>query len=259
MAKRYGLDPGQRRLGRGLAGAEEAWKPCPPGRLGSDDRARNRAEPPVQRQLADRGVLGERLRRDLARGGEHGQRDRQVVARALLAQPGRREVDRDAPKRPLELRARDSGSDSLLGLLTGLVRQPDDREGRYAALEVGLDLDRPRVETDEGMGDGARKHCFEARAVTRMGDARFCADFVPAVLLEGDALDVPTGDGDCLEPNVEPCQLRMERQPGFGRPADAARLLRADGFHRSAVVGPVRALTSQTVTVRPRRTTMSSS
>ena len=58
-------------------------------------------------QLTDRRVLREPLCRHLARGGEHRERDREVEARALLAQAGGREIDRDPPvERPLERRRR---------------------------------------------------------------------------------------------------------------------------------------------------------
>ena len=116
------------------------------------------AQPPVERELADRRVPGERARRQLPRGGEHRQRDRQVEARSLLAQVGRCEVDRDPAQRPLELGGRDAAADALLRLLAGAVGEPDDRERRHAALEVGLDLDAARIEADEGVGDGSREH-----------------------------------------------------------------------------------------------------
>ena len=238
MTQRHRFDPRQRRLGGGLAGTEQPREPAAPRRLGRDDRAGDRTEPPVQRQLTDGCVLGQRVGRNLVRGGEHGQRDREVVARALLPQPGRREVDGDPAERPLELRARDAGPDPLLRFLTCLVREPDDGEGRHASLEVGLDLDRARVETDEGMGDGARKHSFEAREERRTGGARLCTDFVSSALVEGDALDAPTGDGDGLEPDIEAGQVRAERQPRLGGLPDATGLLRPYRFDRRAVLGP---------------------
>ena len=67
--------------------------------------------------------------------------------------------------------------DPFLRLLARLVREPDDGERRHAPLEVGLDLDRPRVEADERMGDGAREHASEAREESAHA---WRADSVPA-------------------------------------------------------------------------------
>jgi hypothetical protein len=105
-------------------------------------------------------VLGKALGRHLPRGREDGQRDRQVEAGPFLPQPGRSEVHRDAPKRPLELRARDSAPHAFLRLLARLVGQADDGESRDAALQVRFHLHGPGLEADEGMGEGARKHAL---------------------------------------------------------------------------------------------------
>ena len=127
----------------------------------------DRPQPPVERELADRGVARERLGRQLVGGGEHGERDRQVEARPLLAQRGRREVDGDAPlRRPLELGRGDPAADALLRLLAGAVGEADDRERRQPLLEVRLDLDPARVEADERVSDRACEH------VATLGAAR---------------------------------------------------------------------------------------
>ena len=47
---------------------------------------------------------------------------------------------------------------TLLGLLAGAVGEPDDRQPGQAALDVGLDLDPPRLEPDERVRDRARQH-----------------------------------------------------------------------------------------------------
>ncbi len=95
---------------------------------------------------------------DLPRRRQHRERDRDVEARALLAQVGRREVDGDSTERPFELGARDTAPDALLRLLARLVGKTDDRERRHAALQVCLDLDRPCVESDEGMRERLGEH-----------------------------------------------------------------------------------------------------
>ena len=118
----------------------------------------HRSHATVQRELADRGVLGEPLGRDLPRGGQDRQRDREVEARALLAQAGRRQVDGDPLQRPLELRRADAAPDPVLRLRARAVGEPDDREAGHAGVDVRLDLDAARLEADERVGDGAREH-----------------------------------------------------------------------------------------------------
>ena len=113
----------------------------------------------VERELADRRVLGEPLGRDLPCRREDGERDRQVEPRSLLAQRRGREIDRDpAVERPLERGGDDAAADAVLRLLAGAVGEPDDRESRDAQLEVRLDLDLPRLEPDESVGDRACEH-----------------------------------------------------------------------------------------------------
>jgi hypothetical protein len=136
------LDPGERGFPGRLGGTEKSAQPGAPRRLGRDERAGNGANPTVERELPDGGVLCEPLGRDLARRRQDSEGDGKVEARPLLPEPGGREVHGDAAKRPLELGARNSAPNALLRLLTGLVREPDDREAGNAALEVRLDLDR---------------------------------------------------------------------------------------------------------------------
>jgi hypothetical protein len=69
---------------------------------------------------------------------------------------------------------------------------------------VSLDLDRPRLEADESMGDCAREHVVDATAGERAYGAQTRADFV---LIERDAGDAPTAHGDSLEADVEAGEL----------------------------------------------------
>ena len=57
VVNRHGVDAGQRRLGRGLRGAEESAQAGAPRALGDGDRARDRAHAPVERELAHAAVL----------------------------------------------------------------------------------------------------------------------------------------------------------------------------------------------------------
>src|SRR5213078_2450334 len=107
----------------------------------------------------------ERIRWQLLRGRQNGQSNRQVEAGTLLPQRRRREVDGYAPHRELELGGPDAAANTFLRLLARTVGEADDREGRLGTLEACLDLDAPRVEADERMGDGAGEHATNARPV----------------------------------------------------------------------------------------------
>ena len=71
-------------------------------RLGHRQRAGDRPDRAVERQLAGERHVGERRRRELPGRGEDGGRDREVEARAGLAQVGRGEVGGDPLLRELE-------------------------------------------------------------------------------------------------------------------------------------------------------------
>ena len=113
---------------------------------------------PVERELADSRMLGQARGGHLQRGRQHREGDREVEPGAFLAQAGGREVDRDPLQRPLELRGADPAANAVLRLGAGAVGEPDDRKAGQAAVDVRLDLDPPRLETDEGVSDGAREH-----------------------------------------------------------------------------------------------------
>jgi hypothetical protein len=109
-------------------------------------------------------VLGKTLRRQLPRGREHRERDRQIESRALLPKRRRREVDGDAPvQRPLERGRDDAASHAVLRLLAGTVGEPDDGEPRHARLKVRLDLHASRLEADERVGDCPGEHSTHGR------------------------------------------------------------------------------------------------
>jgi len=88
---------------------------------------------------------------DLPRRREERERDRQVVARSLLPQAGRREIDRDAAAWKLELRRPDTAAHTLPRLRTGAVGEADDDERRRAVSDVRLDLHPTWLEADERM------------------------------------------------------------------------------------------------------------
>ena len=166
----------ERRLRCRVGGAEEPLEAPTPCAFGRREHASDRTDAPVERELADRGVPVEALWRDLPRSGEHGQRDRQVEARSLLAETGRREVDRDPVPRPLERRGGDARAHAVLRLLARAVGEADDREARQAALDVRLDLHPARVEADESVGDRAREH----RSTVDRQPERHCVETAPS-------------------------------------------------------------------------------
>jgi hypothetical protein len=158
MAKRHRLDAGKSRLGRGAGGTQDPGQAGPARRLRKSERASNRPQPPVKGELADGGVLGEPVAWDLTGGGEDREGDREVEARALLAEPRRREIHSDPAHRPIELGRDDSAADALLRLLARAIGEADDCERGHGTLEVRLDLDPTGVEPDERMRDRPRQH-----------------------------------------------------------------------------------------------------
>jgi len=152
-------DPGERGFGRRLRGTHHVRQPCSTRTLGDRERPRNGPDPPVERELADGRVLREPLGWKLSRGAQYRERDREVEAGTLLAERRRREIDRDAPVvGPLERGGQHPAPHAVLRLLARPVGKADDREAGNSRLEMRLDLDLPRLEPDECMGDRASQH-----------------------------------------------------------------------------------------------------
>src|SRR5262245_2830323 len=193
MSHRDGLDAGERGLRCGLCRADDALQAGEERTLGDGERSGDRPDPPVERELADRGVLRQPFRRELPCRGEHGERDREIESRSLLAQGCGREVDRDPPvERPLERGGYDAAADAMLRLLARAVSETDDREAGHTELEMRLDLDLARLESDERVGDRASEHPLEGRA----GGPAPSRDLEPRVLRllrDEDRLEVLTG------------------------------------------------------------------
>jgi hypothetical protein len=122
MADPDGLDPGERGFLRRVGRAQDATDSRACRSLGRRDRPGHRAHPAVEPELPDAGVRLEPLGRHLRRRREHGERDREIEARSLLAERGGREVDRDRAARPLEERRVDAAPHAVLRLLARPVR-----------------------------------------------------------------------------------------------------------------------------------------
>ena len=98
------------------------------GRDGGGQRARDRDQPPVQRQLAQGHAAGQFLPGHDVQRGQHGQRDWQVEMRPLLGQIGRRQVHGQPLVRQRDGQRAKGRTDAFLGLADGLVGQTHDGE-----------------------------------------------------------------------------------------------------------------------------------
>jgi hypothetical protein len=152
------IDPGKSGFGSAFGRTHELRETAASGALGRREHTTDRPERPVKGELADRRMPAERLGRHLPRSGEHGERDREVEARALLSQLRRRQVDGDPVSRPLQLGRRDPTANPVLRLLAGTICKPDDRERMQAVLEMRFYIDAARVEADQRVGDRPCEH-----------------------------------------------------------------------------------------------------
>ena len=234
-----GSIPASAASGADSGGQMRRVKPCPPRRLRRHERSGHRANATVQRELAEGGVLGEPLSRNLMRGRENRQCNGKIEARALLPQTRGSEVDRDAPERPFQLGARDSAPYALLRLLACLVRQADDGEAGHAALEVGLHLDRARFEPDKGMvvARASTSRSYAARALGWRADgAETVADGDKSHVKESSARQ-PGHRGHLLRARSGPGALaqRHARDPLSATPttSNAISSSRSDGLRAS--------------------------
>ena len=164
MANGDGLHSGERDLRRRLGRADDPLQPGSAGSFGDRECSGNRSHTAVERQLTDRGELGEALGWDLPCRGEDRQRDRKVEPGSLLAQCRRRKIDGDpSVQRPFERSGDHPAPHAMLRLLASPVGEPDDREPWDAQLEVRLDLHLSRLEPDESVGHRTCEHPAEGR------------------------------------------------------------------------------------------------
>ncbi len=152
----------ERRLRRVGRRQHQTDVPAPARALGDREHACDRAHAGIQAQFAD-GGHGRAAARQLAGGLQDRQCHRQVVDGTDLAQAGRSEVDRDAPRRELEAGVDDGRPHTLPALLHGRIRQADDRERRRAGHDVGLDDDPVPIQPDEREAVDTAEH-YESAA-----------------------------------------------------------------------------------------------
>ena len=129
----------ERRLGDVGRGHDHRARPGGAERVDEREDAGHRADRSVEPQLAEHADLVEHSVRELARGGDETEADRELESRAGLANPARREVDRDPLLRELEVRRQQCGADALARLADRGVRQPDDVIAGEARRDVDLD------------------------------------------------------------------------------------------------------------------------
>ncbi len=113
----------------------------------------------VQRQLAHEERPFQPVGPDLVGGRQHADGNGQVIRRAFLTQIGRGEVDGDAlVAGELQPAVLNGGVDPVAALADGRIRQPDEREVRLAADDIDFDLDRFRLQADDGAAENLGKH-----------------------------------------------------------------------------------------------------
>ena len=112
----------------------------------------------VQGELSGEQVPLERPPRRGCPPREHAQGDGQVERGAVLADVGRREVDRDLLHRQLEVAVLDRREDPDLALLHGAVGEPDDGEEGHAHGHVDLHVHHHRVHAHQRARLDRRQH-----------------------------------------------------------------------------------------------------
>ncbi len=120
--------------------------------------ARHPAQRAVEAELAEEGQLLHHRLGHLAGCDEDADGDRQVEAGTDLAHPRRREVDRDAQVRPLEVRAHHGGPDAVARLAARAVGLADDAVAREALADVDLDGHRVAAGSEQAGGRDGSEH-----------------------------------------------------------------------------------------------------
>jgi hypothetical protein len=112
----------------------------------------------VERDLAQGDVAKELVLRQHLHFGEEPQRDRQVEMAAFLQHVGRREIDRDVPRRQRQAEHGQGRAHPLARLGDRLVRQPDDGERRQPRGDRHLGLDVDDLDPVKRHGANPRDH-----------------------------------------------------------------------------------------------------
>ncbi len=107
----------------------------------------------------------------------------------------------------------------MLRLLAGSVGEPDDRErGEIGRHEVGFDVDAPRLEADDGGGNGSGDHTPDATPEPVTRPSRLCAEsetIAPRSASDGDEDRLVVLAGSATRATVDmPLVTVDEPQPG---------------------------------------------
>ena len=155
------------RLGGVLHGHDERVDPLASAGQPDRERATDRLDLAVERELADDGVRSDDAIFHDARGGEDTEGDRQVERRALLPDVGGRQVHGDPVQGEGETGVADRGAHALAALAHGGVRQAHRGEGRQAGRDVHFDTHERRFHADERCREHARDHAMIVRRCPR--------------------------------------------------------------------------------------------
>jgi hypothetical protein len=167
------------RLGEVLARENQRLDPRGARGEGHRERPAHRPDRALQPQLPEHRHRVQALLRDLLRGGEDAERDRQVERRAVLTNIGRCEVDGDALQREGVARIGQRRANALAALFHGALRQPHGRERRQAVRDVGLHVHEVGVDAEDGGGADAREHGSsppDERRHSRVHEAQRCQE-----------------------------------------------------------------------------------
>ena len=148
---------GPRRLRAAGGGTDQAFV----ARIGADRRrqhARHRRDRSVEAELAEHRKTAQRVRRNGPDRRHQAERDRQIVVAAFLRHVGRRQIDRDSPRRQRQPRGDQRRTDPLPGLRHRLVGQSHDGERRQAGRNLHLHIDGAGFDALKGYGGNALNH-----------------------------------------------------------------------------------------------------
>jgi hypothetical protein len=85
---------------------------------------------------------------------------------AFLEHIGRRQIDRDPPRRQRQPHGRQCGAHPFARFSDRLIRQPDDIERHHAGRHLHLTVDIKHVDAVKGDGMGARDHAIGDHAIS---------------------------------------------------------------------------------------------
>ena len=145
-------------FGQILARQDERLEPRGARRKRDGQRPSNRPNRTFEPQLAEHRDPAQAGGRDLLRGGEDADRDRQVECRAVLANVGRGKIHRNPLERERVARVGQRGVHALPALLHRAEREADRDERGEAVGDVGLDIHEIRVDPQDGRRTDPGEH-----------------------------------------------------------------------------------------------------